>query len=189
MFPDGKTLYSARQAEGRDTETFVLARDLASGTERELIRHRNMGGLQLSPDGRHLATLSQNSAKSTGSFIIIPVQGDAPREVALPVSPSERGSLPFSMFGWTPDSKSFLLRRSLAAGRAELWRVSIKGDAPQRINEQLDPILATGGVRVHPDGRRVLLVPPSQGPLQSQSQIMLLENFLPSRKEEKPAGR
>ena len=68
-------------------------------------------------------------------------------------------------------------------------RVSIEGTSPQRINDRLDLPLSTGGVRVHPDGQRILLVPPFQGPLRSQSQIMLLENFLPSRKAEKTAGR
>lgn len=186
---DGKTLYYGRQARARDADTFFLARDLASGTERELIHRRNMGGLLLSPDGRYLATLSQDSTQHSSTFIIIPVQGGEPREVALPMDSTANGTAPFGLFAWTPDSKSFLLRKHLSSDHIELWRVSMEGTTPQRINERLDLLLATGGVRVHPDGRRILLVPAERGPLRSQSQIMLLENFLPSRKAEKTAAR
>jgi len=90
---------------------------------------------------------------------------------------------------WSPDSKSFLLRKHLTETRVELWRVSSEGNSPQRINERLEGPLATGGVRVHADGRRILLVPPERGPIRSQSQIMLLEDFLPSRNAQKTAAR
>jgi Tol biopolymer transport system component len=186
---DGKTLYYARQERATSADTFVIARALASGSESELMRRGNLGGLLLSPDGRHLATLSQDPTQHSSTFLIIPLQGGDTREVALPMDSPAKVSMPFSMFAWTPDSKSFLLRKHLAADHVELWRVSIAGGSPQRINERLDLPLTTGGVRVHPDGRRILLFPPVQGPLRSQSQIMLLENFLPSRKAEKTAAR
>lgn len=186
---DGKTLYYGRQERAGNADNFVIARDLASGSERQLIRRANVGGLLLSPDGGHLATLSQDSTQHMSMLIIIPLQGGDAREVALPMDSTAKGSMPFSLFAWTPDSKSFLLRRLLSASHGELWRVPIDGTSPQRINERLDLPLATGGVRVHPDNRRILLLPSDRGPLRSQSQIMLLENFLPSRKAERTAAR
>ncbi len=186
---DGKTLYYGRREREKIADTFVVARDIESGSERELIRRANVGGLLLSPDGGHLATLSQDPAQHTSTFIIIPLQGGETREVALPMDSTEKGSRPFSMLVWTPDSKSILFRKQLSASHVELWQVPIDGTSSRRINEKLDLLLATGGVRVHPDNRRILLSPLGRGPLRSQSQIMLLENFLPSKKVEKTSVR
>ncbi len=186
---DAKTLYYGRQERAKDADVSLIARDLESGSERELVRRRTLGGLLLSPDGRHLATISQDPTQRSSTFMIIPLEGGETREVALPVESTAKGSMPFTLFAWTADSKSFLLRKHLASDHVELWRVSIEGGSPQRINERLDLPFTTGGVRVNPDGRRILLFPPVQGPLRSQSQIMLLENFLPSRKAEKTTAR
>jgi dipeptidyl aminopeptidase/acylaminoacyl peptidase len=47
---DGKFVYYVRQERASNADDFLVARDLASGSERELMRRRNMGGLILSPN-------------------------------------------------------------------------------------------------------------------------------------------
>jgi len=196
MSRDGKTLYFTRQQRASNSDTFVMARDLESGSERQLYSRRTIGAMPLAPDGTHLAMMSGDAAQHKSTFIVVPVQGGEARETALPMdstakpsSSNPSGVWGWTLFAWSPDSKSFLLRKNMVDGHAELWRIPMDGTSPQLVNERLDPSLVFGTIRVHPDYRRILLVPPDRGPIRSQSQIMLLENFLPSRKAERAAAR
>ena len=84
--------------------------------------------------------------------------------------------------GWTPDSRSVLLRKSSPdGGQSETWLVSV--DGKQR---KLDLDLGIGKripqIRLHPDGQQIAFE--ISGP-QKPPEIWVLENFLPTLKASK----
>ena len=75
---------------------------------------------------------------------------------------------------WTQDGSHLLFSKRVASPTipSELWRVSAEGGEPQRIG------LATwgrGGVRAHPDGRRIAFTNQTD----RKNELWMIENFLP----------
>ena len=59
---DGRTVYLLRDLEAASAKGVALIEhQLASGAERELIRRESLALLELSPDGRLLATVSSTA--------------------------------------------------------------------------------------------------------------------------------
>ena len=88
---------------------------------------------------------------------------------------------PFSMLVWSSDSKSALIVKAVLDPNpsTEVWQVFVDGREARKLDDPLDARLKTGGIRMHPDGRRIALWGgrPQQ---KSPAQIVKLENFLPS---------
>jgi Tol biopolymer transport system component len=84
---DRRTLFYQRPAsEAAASKDIVLvSRDLASGTEHELLRRASMGMrndmLRLSPDGRLVATVVDPSADKSSVVLVVPSAGGQAREV------------------------------------------------------------------------------------------------------------
>ena len=57
--PDGRRIIYRRQGA---RENVVVERDLASGSERELVRRESMNGVSLSPDGRQFTFIERDAA-------------------------------------------------------------------------------------------------------------------------------
>ena len=160
LSPDGKTLYY-RKGQGIATEASTpeaafIARDMASGTERELIRGR-LGSPALSPDGRFIATSVFDVSKQSRSIVLVPATGGAARvlmRTALPASFSAANWQNMQSLLWAPDSRWLMfsvLDQPTSAERWAHWWVSVSGrEPPQRT--RLSGILSD--VRASPDGRR-----------------------------------
>ena len=178
--PDGKKI-CYRKSDSQE-EAFV-ERDLASGSERVLIRRTLLGAPNLSPDGRYIVTASSDPATSSRTFILIPVGGGEPRELMRAGSKADFGNLNLSLLIWAPDSRSLLIRKTLIDGKrsGELWRASVDGSPVRKLEGELDPRLATGGPRLSPDGRRIAFSPRPGGEARPQ-EVCVLENFLPVAK-------
>jgi Tol biopolymer transport system component len=178
--PDGKKIYYRRVAS--DGVAFV-ERDLASGNETELIRRATLGNVQLSPDGRYIATGSVDPATNSSTFLLIPVAGGEPRELMR--AGSKADSAP-SMLTWAPDSQSLLIRKRPSGENqsGEVWRALLDGSEARKLDEKLDPRLATAGIRLHPDGRQIAFTPDAlTGAGWARSaEVWVLENFLPPLK-------
>jgi Tol biopolymer transport system component len=172
---DGKKLYYRGRVSGSQ-EFAVFERDLSSGDERELIRRPLLGPapMDLSPDGRFIATGAADPLTKSSAAILVPVAGGEPRELM-------RAELPqmFGVAAWAPDSRSVLVARfSPASGQGEAWLVSLDGES-RKLDLGLDPQTSQqlrGQLRVHPDGRRVAFE--ISGP-RKPVEIWVLENFLP----------
>ena len=185
LAPDGKTFYYIRQ-DG--AETAFMSRDLASGMEREIIRRANLGWLNLSPDGRYLATPSIDPTNHARTFILIPVDGGSPRDVIRVTSETEAEAQKkfkerwMNLWAWAPDSQSVLIQKRPDGGADfELWRGFVDGRESRRINEKLEPLLARGPMRLSPDGGRGAFVASGTSTTQrAPARIMVLENFLPA---------
>ncbi len=167
--PDGTTLYFRQPQPATPAgsgEVRIVARNLASGAEREVIRRPLGPGFQLSPDGRYFA---QHLAQATTGrmMLIVPVDGTAPREVPLP-----RTNLAF--LSWTPDSRSVLFRANDTSD--EVWQVAMDGKATKLDFVSAD-LRVPGNWTVHPDKRQIAYTSvASVG--QQESGLWVLENFL-----------
>jgi Tol biopolymer transport system component len=177
--PDGRTLY-LRGRDANTNEIIVLAREMQSGREREILRTTpQVGrGLSLSPDGRSLAYGQLNPKHDSTSLRVVSVDGGEPREVA-------RASAPEAIIGalsaWTQDGQSLLFIKDPGNGTPrQLWRIGISGGAARRVELNADwlpslGISGAGPASFHPNGRDVAFV---MG--EHKIEIWAMENFLPS---------
>jgi dipeptidyl aminopeptidase/acylaminoacyl peptidase len=175
---DGKKVYYIRRRLAEERIAFIEL-DLTSGKEREIIQRPFLGGLNISPDGRYILTGNRDQASQSASFLLIPVDGGAVRETMRQTTVAEN-TAPLTLLMWGPDSKSALIRKvvNVPNRSIEVWQVFVDGREAPKLDGLLDPRLANGGIRLHPDGRRIVQSLP-RGPQKSPSQIMMLENFLP----------
>ncbi len=174
LSPDGKKLYSSKNIAG--TVKFISEWDLGSGIEREIIRRENLGPPSLSPDGRVIAAVADESTKSSVLFLI-PVGGGAPRELLRVSQPQ---SLDRRFVGWTPDGRAALVHVLSNGGeKGELLLVPTAGGQPRKLDLGT-PVWGGFGFDLHPDGRQIAFVAG-----ENKAEVWVLDNFLPALK----AGR
>jgi Tol biopolymer transport system component len=183
--PDGRKLYYRSHASGAP-QAAVVERDLASGTERELIRKTFVGAFRLSPDGRYIvANISDPSAKYAAA-VAVPVSGGEPREL-MRIDETRyitgfSGQL-VAAAGWAPDSRSVLIAKYSPAGDGKRgkpeswWLVSVDGQS-RKLELNPNTTRSFQQMHLHPDGRQVAL----SGGAGSQKpyEVWVLENFLPA---------
>jgi tricorn protease-like protein len=144
----------------------IHLRELSSGADRELYRGAGLRELALSHDGQWLAFVSTSSDRDALlACRIAPGSSGDPRQLA---SVPKGG---FSGVEWTRDD-SHLLVSTASKPVAGLWRVSLEGGKPERLPIALD---RQGGIRLHPDGRRVAF---TRGAIHSEVWKMDLTSLL-----------
>ncbi|MBK5291492.1 MAG: PD40 domain-containing protein [Acidobacteriia bacterium] len=181
---DGHSLYYWKRVAGADEQVF-MCRDLVSGAEREVIRRRFLGQLNISPDGRHLATETIDPAKNERVLLLVSLATGAAREimrVPAGVPPEDLKNVSkgarVSSSSWVSDSQSFIARLTrVPEGESELWRVHINGGAPQRLPSSLEAHVFA--FKIGPDGRHVAYRVKNSGP-SIPRQIWKFEHFLPN---------
>jgi Tol biopolymer transport system component len=170
--PDGRFVYyRLLEAQGAKSQGLqgvaVIARELATGSERELLRKTPVGEIFLSHDGRYLATTTTDQASNSRLVILLATAGGQPRELMRATSQG------LAIRGWTPDNQSLLVRRDV--GRDfQLWLFPIDGQEPQKLDGSLPE---PASVTLSADGRRLvyqLVTIPS-----NIVEVAVLENFLP----------
>ena len=181
--PDGKRLVYRRTklaggepvgiipVVGKNVQHALVARDLASGRETELVPQSGLVRPALGPDGRDVAYVERGSRLN-----VVSIEGGPARtlvEVTAPVK-IVNGT------GWTPDGRIIFALQE-GANQPSYWVIPAAGGArtqielPRGLN--LGRPLGQNGLRVHPDGRHVAY---SAG--EGSEEVWKLENFLP------PAG-
>src|SRR5204863_5340366 len=115
-------------------EHLIIGRDLTTGAEKELIRRPFLGTLQISPDGRFLATATVDPTKNERLLLLVPLDGSTPREaMRIPSGVADtdlrqvegKGSR-VAPASWAPDSRSLVARLfRKPEGPSELWRVPV----------------------------------------------------------------
>jgi hypothetical protein len=192
---DLQTLYRREALPGESGSLapgiVLIARNLATGTDRELMR-RQFGTIYLSPDGRSIATTSNDGAARTRSVLIVTTAGGDPRQImTTPLRTGPKGTVLASglaFVAWAPDSQSVLLSKvTTAAGiagddAAEFWWAPVDGRAPQKVLEVKTPSdgQAPGPVSVNPDGRVVMEMRQSEPG--KPAEVWVLDKVLPTRK-------
>lgn len=164
--PDEKTVYFRRM---HSRGTVLMARDLATGAEREVFRQSPTGSMTLSPDGRHIASVVD------GILYLVPTAAGAAKEVLR-----ARNGEEFDGYRavWTPDSRSLVLPTTIN-DHIELSVVPIlDGGQPRKLDADTSGwVLPGGGFAIHPSGRQIAYV----GAAGNQSaEVWALENFLPA---------
>jgi len=171
--PDGKRLYYRKNLV-TDDYSFV-ERDLATGNEREIIRKRyNPFALNLSPDGRFIATTYNDRSTKSSVVLLIPVFGGEPRELLRVSQPQEL----MQTAAWMPDGRAVIVDKVLndSGTEREFWLVPITGGQHRKIDVGTTTGLGPM-VRVHPDGRQIAFVAG-----ENKQEVWVLENFLPPAK-------
>ncbi len=171
LSPDGTTLYY-RSPGDPDSEApwRIVARDLASGTERDVVRTRAIAArTAVSPDGRRLSFVEVDSLERRYRVSIVPVSGGTPREVY-------RGPLftpqPIVIW-WTWDGSSILFGGDDVERGQTLLRIPVTGGEAQVIRG-LPNVL---NFRLHPDGHRYLSLSRSR-----VGELWVIENLLSTRR-------
>ncbi len=172
---DGTAIFYVRD-DGQGCE--IRLRDVRSGEEKVLYRPvlpTHLGNLALSPDGAWLAFGDGPGHYAANAVLVVPATGGTPREV-LRMEPDVAGRVTYS-FAWTHDGQHLVFSKRVAEpGRpSELWRVSLEGGESQPVGL---PMWGRGGVRVHPDGRRIAFTNMTKP---AASGLWVMENFLPER--------
>lgn len=164
--PDGRTVYLRRPgpAEAGAATVVVVARDLTTGAERELVRRRLGPGLSLSPDGRFIS-MNAGPLAENNRVVIVPTDGGEAREIALPRTGTA--------MVWSADSRSIIAR---ARDGNEAWRVSLDG-AVTTLPLDSPWSDTVGGLALHPDGMQLAFTSVATV-TKPESGIRVLENFL-----------
>ena len=186
--PDGKKIYYSYHPERRKS---WVERDLVSGETRDVFLKPagiETGRMELSPDGRYVATVSQELAEGgksedgdsygkVSAVLLIPVDGGEPRELLRTNRPES--FVAYDGMTWTPDSRAVIVMKVLGdrwkEAKRELWLVPIDGDKARKLDIDIsDWNLGGGGIRLHPDGSQIAFFAGNQS-----EEIQSLENFLP----------
>jgi len=168
--PDGKTLYYRRN-DLRTKESVVLAREISSGKEREVLRNKDFIDFSISPDGNYLAFHEPNRAEKSSALKLLPVSGVAPRELLRFQDPKSIGRI----LDWDPKGRFIVFRKNLSAispGEQELWIAPLSGDPPRKLDLSVTNI---NTLSLHPDGRQVIYVDGRQS-----GEVWVMESFLPA---------
>jgi Tol biopolymer transport system component len=178
--PDGKSLYFSRRL---DNDVAFFKREIASGAEKEVIRRPALGAVNLSPDGRYIATGSSEPSTNSRLMLLIPVDGGESRVVmrvpsGVPASELENRRKGQNVSGvvWAPDNRSFLTFKSVeGSNEREMWQVPVDGGAPHKL-ATTRPLQA---FRVQPGGQQIAYAVSDPAPPPT-SEIWALENFVTS---------
>ena len=176
---DGKKIFY-RSVDPAQQDHVIIEHDVASGTEREIMRGKALLALCPSPDGAYLAVVSvlnRNQPTRETVLLAVPLVGGEPRELVRVkfLITSGNGATNHNVT-WTRDSRSVLFHEMPASGvKSGLWMVTLSGGQPRKIDLGLE---ATRGARVHPDGKRVVFIAPDN----ETRDVWVMENFLSNLK-------
>ncbi|MGA2586308.1 MAG: hypothetical protein ABSF88_04695 [Candidatus Aminicenantales bacterium] len=177
---DGNTVYYVKPpAVPGGNASRVVARDLKSGQEVDVIERPGLYSGVASPDGRRL--LIGVNEKGTQILLIMPAAGGEARELVRVGGEKE---VPFwGSPWWTPDGRYITFLKGVKgeaqipyeARQWQMWRVAAEGGEPQRLGLTVGRQM--GGLRPHPDGRQLATTD-----IKVNLEIWVMENFLPPLK-------
>jgi Tol biopolymer transport system component len=172
--PGGTCVFDRVDIKGGFTQIVFL--NLKTGEKRELFRIPRMEriGYAVSPDGRWLSLALAGDEER--SLKVMPISGGGAREI-WNFNNAKKGMPGFS-HTWTPDGRSILFAASDPEDLPtwELWRVAVEGGTPPE-KMGLRKRLGIWDLTVRPDGRRLAFA--SRGGFSDESELWVLENFLP----------
>ena len=183
--PDGRAIFYWRsEGSAGAGPTRIVARDLESGAESDLLRVVPPASIShimvVSPDGQRLAFFMADSDTQSMALKVMPAAGGEPRELLRVHRPDDFGNLHnYSALAWTPDGRELLFGKRTAASRSsrgmvELWRISAEGGAPQRVGLAMNRL---SHLRFHPDGQRIVFDAVDARP--ENNEVWVMEHFLP----------
>jgi Tol biopolymer transport system component len=159
---DGRTVYLTRNRPAPLDSGVVIAKDLASGAERELYRGSQVGGVTLSPDQSTLAFVRSaivdvattaccapfGSQSRAMQLVTMPVGGGAPRVLYT------GGVGPLSL-NWSRDGSRIVFGGGERTGNEMSSHLSVVNVVTGQVQRLLSQQEQTGGPRLSPDGRHI----------------------------------
>ena len=153
--PDGKQVYYGN-ASG------ALVRNLETGEVQKVLLPAEprtpgvlFGNMELSPDGKLMATVRTDRQSKVSSLIIHSVATGQSREV-FKVSPPDSLQR-FGAISWTPDSQSVVIVNSSGEKQSpkDLWLVAVASGQARRLDIDIRSWRTSHGIRLHPSGRQI----------------------------------
>jgi len=166
--PDGRTMYYVPRPQGVDTASRLLARDMATGKERQIYVERRGGRINanaVTADGRWVilvwaAKLGAPNFHPAGTFAISTETGEM-RDLGATI-PFDSAHQTRRHAGFTPDHKGVLImvQRIDSMASFALWRAPLDGGRAVRLPFAPADIqqIAGPGSWTSPDGRRIVYV-------------------------------
>ena len=189
--PDGRAIFYWRG--GSRGPTRIVARDLESGEERDLLRVVPPSYIShimvVSPNGQRLAFFMEDSDTQSMALKVMPTAGGEPRELLRVHRPDFFNLGNYSALAWTTDGRELIFGKRTAAsgtkvspgdynpnswsyGKVELWRISADGGATQSVGLAMNRL---SHLRFHPDGRRIVFDAVDA----IYDEVWVMEHFLP----------
>jgi Tol biopolymer transport system component len=170
---DGKLMfYSTGDRDGKSGSVFV--HNFETGREERLAGSpSDAQWMDISPDGKWLVLMNRGEKRS---IRILPTSGGEPREIYS----FEEQEGPLLTPAWSADGRYIYFPKAQKSPIYDLYRVSVDGGEAQKID------LSMGRFRhfsVHPDGQRLAFS--SLGATPKDSEVWVMENFLPADKAKK----
>lgn len=130
---DGRTLVTCSRPTPERPNSDLMLLSVETGEARALTQTTmpiSDGAATFSPDGKQIAFF-RNFSRSARDVFTIPVGGGSPRQLTFDKRP---------LYGltWTSDSREIIYSANLGGG-PNLWRISAKGGAPERLNFGVSP--------------------------------------------------
>ncbi len=170
---DGRLMYySTGDQAGKTGSIFVHSFETGQD-ERLPGSPSDANWFDISLDGKWLVLLNRSQKRR---IRIMPTSGGDPREIYSFSGPEQNRHITPA---WSADGRSiYFTRLQSPEGLWDLYRLSADGGEPQKIDLTMAQFRYLGA---HPDGSRFIFS--SQGTSPRQSEVWVMENFLP-----KPAG-
>ncbi len=174
--PDGRKLYYVTPL-GEPSRKMEL--NLESGEKRVVFQANGQyGSLELSPDGRYLATIKQDSEEDTSSVVLISVADGQERHLLTVSSPELFAA--YGTMSWTPNGEALIVEKNRqnegapygSQGPKELWLIPVNEGEARRLDIDIDDWNAE--IRLHPDGDQIAFFTGKDS-----RELWALENFLP----------
>ena len=175
LSPDGKTVFYINlnlRSDGSQGRNQLLARDVRSGQETELIEKKGLTSVSVAPDGQRLVVGAREDRFQV--LLVMPAAGGEAREL---VRIDQEEAISRVSPSWTPDGRYvvFVKGRGMAKRNVQVWRVAAEGGVPQPTELTVDGL---AWLRLHPDGRRI-----ATGTRKVSTEVWVMENFLPAAKK------
>jgi Tol biopolymer transport system component len=170
LSPDGRTIFYLNTLGPPSVNRLqILAHDLRSARETEVIQKSGLYWVSVSPDGQRLVIGAQEDQSMV--LRVMPAAGGESRElVRIGAKDINYRVWP----SWTPDGRYVIFAKGASNRNTQIWRVAAEGGEPQ----QLGTVQDLWSVRLHPDGRHVAI-----GTWKESLEVWVMENFLPPLKK------
>ena len=180
--PDNNSLFYVRFDRGKKV-TYVMARDLNTGEERELCSVPfYTHNLVLSRDGQQLALMCSEdpyeNKKKRHVLKIIPVDGG---DVEERLSFMQVGGWGLVDVSWSPDGQHIFFTKIASKEKKEgppdweLWRIPVEEGDAENLGLMMKKLPT---ISIHPDGQQIVLSAYTFGAVPSP-EVWVMENFLP----------
>ncbi|MBN2408517.1 MAG: PD40 domain-containing protein [Candidatus Aminicenantes bacterium] len=165
---DGKLMYYSTGEEAGKTGS-IFVHDFETGRDERLSGSpSDANWFDISPDGKWLVLINRAEKRI---IKIMPTSGGEPRDIYSFTDARNRPINP----AWSADGRYvYFSKLRLPEALWDLYRVSADGGEPQRIDLTMAQIRH---LSAHPDGQRIAFS--SQGTSPQESQVWVMENFLP----------